>query len=232
MRKHGGMTMAIRALRVAILIALVLPLRPVAGHLSERSGAPVDRAGFLAFGTWLQAESAGRLDRAVARLRERGETFTMTIAAVSGRLVEAHGRTVGSTAVVRFRDLSGDRLARAEIEGRYGLLLAEVEAMRAMLAAAPMPVWIRDARGRLAWVNGAYAAAVEANDATGAITRGLELLDSPSRQLIQLAHAADPAFVKRLPAIVAGTRRIFDVAVITAKNGSAGIAGDVTAIET
>ena len=156
----------------------------------------------------------------------------MTIAAASGRLVEAHGRTVGSSAVVRFRDLSGDRLARAEIEARYGLLLAEVEAMRAMLAAAPMPVWIRDARGRLAWVNAAYAAAVEANDPAGAITRGLELLDSPSRQLIQMAHAADPTFVKRLPAIVAGTRRIFDVADITAKNGSAGIAVDVTAIET
>src|SRR6185503_3437585 len=128
---------------------------------------------------WLQAESAGRLDRAIARLRERGEPFTMTIAAASGRLVEAHGRTVGSSAVVRFRDLSGDRLARAEIEARYSLLLAEVEAMRAMLAAAPMPVWIRDARGRLAWVNGAYA-----------------------------------------------------VADITAKSGSAGIAVDVTAIET
>jgi PAS domain-containing protein len=170
----------------------------VAGRLNERSGAPLDRAGFLAFGTWLQAESAGRLDRAIARLRERGEPFTMTIAAASGRLVEAHGRTVGSSAVVRFRDLSGDRLARAEIEARYGLLLAEVEAMRAMLAAAPMPVWIRDARGRLAWVNGAYAAAVEASDPAGAITRGLELLDSPSRQLIQMAHAADPAFVGTL----------------------------------
>jgi len=204
----------------------------VAGRLAERSGAPVDRAGFLAFGTWLQAESAGRLDRAVTRLRERGESFTMTLATATGRLVEAHGRTVGSSAVVRFRDLSGDRLARAEIEARYGLLLAEVEAMRAMLGAAPMPAWIRDGRGHLAWVNAAYAAAVEANDPAGAVARGLELLDGPSRQQIAATHATDPVFLRRVPAIVAGTRRIFDVADIGAKNGSAGIAVDVTAIET
>jgi signal transduction histidine kinase len=216
------------------LVAWGAPGQPplVAGRLHERSGAPLDRAGFLAFGTWLQAESAGRLDRAINRLRESGEPFTMTIAAATGRLVEAQGRTVGSSAVVRFRDLSGDRLARAEIEARYSLLLTEVEAMRATLAAAPMPVWIRDGRGRLAWVNGAYAAAVEANDPAGAIARGLELLDSPSRQLIASAHAADPVFLKRLPAIVAGSRRIFDIADIAAKNGSAGIAVDVTAIET
>jgi signal transduction histidine kinase len=216
------------------LVAWGAPGEPplVAGRIAERSGAPLDRAGFLAFGTWLQAESAGRLDRAISRLRERGESFMMTLATASGRLVEAHGRTVGSSAVVRFRDLSGDRLARAEIEARYGLLLAEVEAMRAMLAAAPMPAWIRDARGNLAWVNAAYAAAVEANDAAGAVARGLELLDGPSRQQIAAAHASDPVFVKRVPAIVAGSRRIFDVADIAAKSGSAGIAVDVTAIET
>src|SRR5439155_1302371 len=99
--------------------------------------------------------------------------------------------------VVRFRDLSGDRLARAEIEARYGLLLTEVEAMRAMLAAAPMPVWIRDARGRLAWLNAAYAAAVEANDPAGAIARGLELLDSPRRP--QAARAGRLPHLARRP---------------------------------
>jgi signal transduction histidine kinase len=215
------------------LVAWGAPGEPplVAGRLGERAGAPADRAGFLAFGTWLQPESAGRLDRAVARLRERGEPFAMTIAASTGRLVEAHGSTVGSIAVVRFRDLSGDRLARAEIEARHATLLAEVEAMRAMLAATPMPVWIRDARARLTWVNRAYAAAVEAGEPASAVSRGLELLDSPGRQQILAAHASDLLFAKRLPAIVAGTRRIFDIVDVAAPGGSAGIAVDVTALE-
>src|SRR5689334_10460945 len=57
------------------LVAWGRPGEPplVAGHLSEESGVPTDRQRFLAFGTWLQPESAARLERAIATLRERGE---------------------------------------------------------------------------------------------------------------------------------------------------------------
>ena len=200
----------------------------ISGNLPAESGAPADRSGFLAFGTWLQPESAGRLDRSLARLRDEGEAFRLTIASHSGRLIEATGRTVGSSAVVRFRDLSGDRLARAEIEARHALLVAEVDAMRAMLAAAPMPVWLRDNNGRLAWANAAYAAAVEAKSGEEAVDRGLELLDTAGRRLIEAAHAASPVFMKRLPAIVVGSRRVFDVVDVASPHGTAGIAVDAT----
>ncbi len=203
----------------------------IAGNLPARAGAPADRAAFLAFGTWLQPESAGLLDRALGRLREHGEAFTLVIATNARRLIEAQGRTVGGAAVVRFRDLSGDRLARAEIETRYNLLLAEVDAMRAMLSAAPMPVWLRDDKGSLAWVNAAYAVAVEAADEADAVRRGLELIDSAGRQMIEAGHRSDPVFIRRLPAIVSGARRIFDVTDIASDSGSAGVAIDATAAE-
>jgi signal transduction histidine kinase len=203
----------------------------VAGSLPARAGVPAERAAFLAFGTWLQPESAGRIDRGVQRLRERGEAFTMVLATNADRLIEAIGRTVGSSAVVRFRDLSGDRLARAEIEARYDLLSAEVEAMRAMLSAAPMPIWLRDGDGRLVWVNGAYAAAVEATSEGDAVERRLELLDQNGRRLILDNRTRGAVFNGRLPAIVAGNRRVFDVADVASPTGSAGIAYDMTAIE-
>jgi signal transduction histidine kinase len=203
----------------------------VAGSLPERAGVPADRAGFLAFGTWLQPESAGRLDRGVSHLRERGEAFSLVLATGAGRLIEALGRTIGVLAVVRFRDLTGDRLARAEIETRYNLLTAEVEAMRAMLAAAPMPIWLRDAGGRLLWVNAAYAAAVEASSGADAVKRGLELLDQTGRALIDRSRDAGSAFNGRLPVIVAGDRHVFAVSDIASPSGSAGIAVDMTAID-
>jgi signal transduction histidine kinase len=203
----------------------------VGGTLPSTTGAPADRAGFLAFGTWLKPESAGQLDRAIATLRDRGEPFIMTIATRAGRLIEARGRTFGGTAVVRFRDLIGDRLARAETQARHDLLLAEVETMRAMLAAAPMPIWLRDEKGALIWVNAAYAAAVAAKDGDAAVAQNLELLDDPARQGIDAAHASSAIVAKRLPTIVAGSRRIFDVADIAAEDGGAGIAVDVTEIE-
>ncbi len=203
----------------------------VGGKLSAQAGVPGDRAAFLAFGTWLQPESAGRLDRALARLRERGEAFVLTLATAPGRLIEAAGRTVGGLALVRFRDLTGDRLARAEVEARYQLLAAEVEALRALLTAVTMPVWLRGVSNRLVWVNRAYAAAVDAANEADAVERGAELLDSGVRQSIATAHMANTVFASRLPAIVAGNRCVFDVTDIAVSSGSAGMAVDMTAIE-
>ena len=203
----------------------------VAGGLPPSAGVPADPTMFLNFAAWLKPNSASRLGQLVANLRERGEHFQQVVATAGNRLIEVRGRTVGGSAVARFRDLSGERLARAEIEERHDLLAAEVETTRAMLASAPMPIWLRDEKGALVWVNAAYAAAVEAKDDAAAVALGLELLDTNGRSAITAAHASDPVFTKRLSAIVAGARRIFDVADITSDGGSAGIAVDVTEVE-
>lgn len=203
----------------------------IAGRLPADTGAPADRAAFLAFGTWLKPESAARLDRAVARLRDHGEKFAVTLATAPDRLVEAAGRTVGSLALVRFRELTGDRLARAEAETAYQLLAAEVDAMRAMLSAVPMPIWLRDTAGRLAWVNAAFAAAVEAEDEDDAVSRNLELLDASARRAIADDHRTTPVASRRLPAVVADNRRVFEVSDVVSQSGSAGIAVDVSAID-
>jgi len=202
----------------------------VSGGLPPDTGAPADRAAFLAFGTWLQPESAGRLDRAVTRLRELGETFSVTLATARQHLIEVGGRTVGGMAVVRFRELTGDRLARAEVEAEYQLMAAEVDAMRALISVAPMPVWLRDSGSRLAWVNAAFAAAVDAKDESDAVERQLELLDAKARHLIADEHGAGAVVSRRLPAVVGGDRRIFEVCDVVSESGSAGIAIDVTGI--
>jgi signal transduction histidine kinase len=201
------------------------------GRLPDQVGAPAERAGFLAFGTWLRPESAGRLDRAVARLRERGEAFTLTLATVADRLVESQGRTIGSSVAVYFRELSGDRLARAEVTARYELLAAEVDALRALLSAASMPIWLRDNDGRLVWVNRAYAAAVDAASEADAVERGLEFLDTNGRRTIEAGHREAAVFDGRLPVIVSGNRHVFSVVDVVSATGSAGIGIDVTAIE-
>jgi len=122
-------------------------------------------------------------------------------------------------------------LARAEAEAEFQLLTAEVDTLRAMLAAAPLPVWMRDASGRMVWVNAAYAAAVEAKDENDPVARERELLDTNARRVIADAHKAAAMVSRRLPAVVAGSRCIFDVHDVAADAGSAGIAIDVSAID-
>lgn len=202
----------------------------VTGNLPADCGAPAGRAAFLAFGTWLQPASAGQLDRAVARLRDAGEKFSVYLATTRGRLVEASGRTSGGLALVRFRELSGDRLARAEIEAEYQLLAAEVEAMRTMLSASPMPIWLRDADGKLVWVNAAFADAVGASDESDAVEQQIELFETDTLGQIADDHQKAVLANRRLEAMADGKRRVFDVCDVASPNGSAGIAVDVTAI--
>ena len=78
------------------------------------------------------------------------------------------------------------------------------------------------------FVNPAYARAVEAKDAADAGARGLELLDRAAREEASRARAAGKAYTGRVPAIVAGSRRNFDVLDVPTRKGSAGLAVDAT----
>ncbi len=100
-----------------------------------------------------------------------------------------------------------------------------------LLDSLPAPVWARDESGRLIFVNAAYARAVEAADAADAVARDLELLDHAAREQVAQARAEAKPYAARLPAIVAGTRRIFDVVDAPSHNGSAGMAIDRTEAE-
>ena len=186
----------------------------------------------LAFGSWLDAGKARAMEDAVDALRAHGEAFAMTLTTLAGSAIEAQGRAVTGRAVLRLKDLSGVKRELLELAGRHEALLTEVASLRALIERLPSPVWMRDAAGRLAFVNAAYAQAVEARNAVDAVERSLELLDSAARENIARSRAAGGAYAGRLPAIVAGTRRSFDVLDFRTETGSAGLGIDATEAET
>jgi signal transduction histidine kinase len=187
----------------------------------------------LAFGSWLDAAKAAEMERAVEALRARGEAFAMTLTTLAGRPIEAQGRAIGGRAVLRLKDASAVTRELVELRERHEKLLTEIASLRTLIETLPSPAWTRDAVGRLTFVNSAYARAVEAKDATDAVERNLELLDSSARETI--AHARSNGggtYSGRLPAIVAGARRSFDVLEIRTETGSAGLGIDATEAET
>ena len=105
----------------------------------------------------------------------------MTLRTVGGRVMEADGRPIMGRAVLRIRDVSGDRLELMHLQDQHVLVADEALAMRGMLDALPHPLWLRDHDGRLTWVNAAYARAVEAPNGLEAVVRGIELLDRAVR---------------------------------------------------
>jgi signal transduction histidine kinase len=165
----------------------------------------------LGFGSWLTPASAAGLERALDRLRERGEAFRQTLIGLTGRHFDAEGRAVGGRAVLRIREISGDRLELINLRLRFDEALAETKGLRALLQELPEPAWLRDADGRLAFVNAAYVRAVEAKDADDALRGQVELLDQAARDAAAKACDAGGVWRDRTTGVVAGARHALDV---------------------
>jgi signal transduction histidine kinase len=185
----------------------------------------------LAFGTWLPPEPALQMDHAVDALREAGEGFLLNIITSNGHAFEAMGRAIGGQAIVRIRELGGLRRELAETHLRHKALLEETEMLRGFAAAAPWPIWTKRANGGLAYANAAYARATEASSVADAITRDLELLDSAGRGEMDRTLNDAATFTARLPIVVGGERRFYDVHARNVEGGRAGIAIDASEAE-
>jgi signal transduction histidine kinase len=201
----------------------------VEGEFSLVADAPLPRR-VLGFASWLAPELAQKLDQAVERLRQRGEAFSMTVASLAGRHFDVDGRAIAGRAVMRIRDISGDRLQLVRLRENHNRLLEQIGALRAMLDAVADPVWTRDGEGRMTWVNAAYARAVEVKDAIDAAARGLELFDRATREAAVTARLAGEVWRWRVPAVAAGERRFYDVVDVPTAGGSAGLARDLSQI--
>jgi signal transduction histidine kinase len=182
----------------------------------------------LAFGTWLPPELALQMDHAVDALREAGEGFLLNLTTSNGHSVEAMGRAIGGQAIVRIRELSGLRRELAETSLRHKALSEETEMLRGFAAAAPWPIWAKHANGGLSYANPAYARATEAAGVTDAVERNLELLDSDDRSDMDRALGTTATFNARLPIVVGGERRFYDVHARNVGGGSFGIAIDAS----
>jgi signal transduction histidine kinase len=203
----------------------------ILGTLPPESGAPDERSSFLAFGRWLTARSAAALENAVAGLRERGSAFDMVIEAQNGAPLEVQGRRTPAYVIVRFLSLSESQrlLARLKLDNQR--LSSQYGTVLGLLDALAMPAWIRGKDGQLDWVNGAYAAAVEAGSAEEALRGAKELLGTQARESIAAGHHTSAVVKQSLSTVVAGDRRVFAVTDFSGEEESAGIAFDNSEVE-
>lgn len=185
----------------------------------------------LAFGSWLAADQAQMMQNAVERLRNNGEAFAMTLNTLGAKSIEAEGRAIGGRAVMRLRDVSGIKSELAALTARHERLVDDMTALRTLVDSLPFPVWARDREGRLDFVNAAYAGAVEAADPNEAVERNLELLDRSVREDAARTLGNNTPYRNRVPTVIAGARRIFDVVEMPTRAGSAGIGVDFTELE-
>jgi len=185
----------------------------------------------LVFGSWLEPDQARLIESAVEALRARGVGFAKTVTTQADRLIEAEGQAIGGRAVLRLRNVSGIRHQLGDLLVRHQRQIEETDALRTLVDAVTAPIWARDATARLVFANKAYARAVEARDGADVVERGVELFDRATGAGLMHAEETAQAYAGRLPAIVAGTRRSFEVQSFPNRSGSAGIGIDVTGAE-
>ncbi|PPD16282.1 MAG: two-component sensor histidine kinase [Methylobacterium sp.] len=197
------------------------------GLLLEATASPR----LLSFSEWLPADEAQSLEREAFRLRQEGRSFSRAIRTLLGEHVEIEGRPVAGRAVMVIRLLRGESLEIARLQDERRAIDRMFSQMRGMLDAIPQPAWLRDAAGRLVWVNAAYLRAVDARSDTEALDRQIELLDSGDRAAIFEETTQRGQFRGALTAVVAGERRRLDVVEVRGEQGGGGFALDITDLE-
>jgi len=202
----------------------------IEGDFALVADAPLPRR-VLAFSSWLEPGLAAKAQQAVERLLGRGEAFSIAAAGLKGRHFEIDGRAIAGYAVMRIRDVSGDRLQLARLRDSHAEANSALAALRALLDAIPHPAWTRDAEGRVAWSNLAYAHAVEAKDSAEVASRNLELFDQDLCAEALAERRRSGAWRRRAPAVVAGERKMFEVVEVAMQTGAAGIANDLSELE-
>lgn len=203
----------------------------VLGALPENCGAPLERAGFLAFGRWLRPESVLVFDRCVTALRENAKAFDLVVETVNGTLLDVTGRISGGYAVARFFSLQGVQAERAMLQTENHNLTQALALLRSLFDRLEQSVWTRDAQGRIDWVNKAYARAVDASDAVHAVAENRELFGTQARERIERERLQQQGFRDRIATVIDGDRHMFDVTDVAGSIGSAGFASNVSEIE-
>jgi signal transduction histidine kinase len=192
-------------------------------------GAPAKRA--LAFGTWLLPTDAAAVEGALEQLKQRGEAFRLIAQAVGNRFIEVEGHTIGGRAILRLRDVTGDRAELLKARAELAEARNDLRSTTMLLDAVAYPLWIRDSADRLIWANQSYLQAVEAPSLEDAMARSVELLSQPTREEARRQRGTGATFASRVTAVVAGQRAVLDVIERPTAGGSAGIAVDVSELE-
>lgn len=183
----------------------------------------------LGLSNWVAAELVEPLAKAIAGLVDAGQAFQRCVQTTKSAFFEIDGRPVGAAAVLRIRDATFLRRQLAEATADRGKAEATLSNIFGLFDAIPDPVWLRELKGDLVWVNQAYARAVEAKDAKDAIERRLELLDAPALAAARAASTESGEWRQRVVAVSAGDRRTFDVMEVKRGDGSIAMAVDQTA---
>ena len=193
----------------------------------------------------LSAGTDGLAPDDLARLRDAltaaaaGEPLALSLAAQgSARVLRILGGPAPpphppGTVLAWIGDATAEEQARRRHETEAAEHRAALDALSALIEAAPFPMWYRGPDLELALVNGAYVNAVEAADAAAVIAARIELIeeigDTSPKANAALVRDQGRTVARTLPTTVGGERRMLRV--VEVPLGSGGVGGYAIDVE-
>lgn len=206
--------------------------RLVLHTLPPRLGVPAKLPQLLRFGAWLHPDDAGRIATSVEHLQKTGEAFVANASTIEGHVLEVSGAVAGADMILRFKPFSPVNAELVRLIGENKRLKQSLDDRESLLDTLPVPVWLRDHRGALTWVNAAYATAVNTKGCEDVLRQQIELFEMRQRaELSRKMQLKKPARL-RLQTIVDGHVQIYDTVAAPLARGSCGAALDVASLAT
>jgi signal transduction histidine kinase len=182
----------------------------------------------------IDARDLDALIAAVRIARATGRSIEQVISLPGAeRMLRVRGQAYNPPGVDRravllwFLDASEQQREMAVLRAETEKLRRTLDALSALIEAAPFPMWHRGPDLALGLVNGAYVRAIEAASASEVITRGLELIETGTgptpRASADAARESGRISTRNAPAIISGHRRMMRV--VDVPIGDAGVAG-------
>ncbi|NWG70331.1 MAG: PAS-domain containing protein [Parvularculaceae bacterium] len=199
---------------------------PIARLLESLGNLPVEDDG--------PSDEIKTLRDKVHELRAHGLPFSGSVVTSEGRPIEADGRVAGSQVALWLTDPAVRMAEDAGLIGKVRERTTDLHGALALLDRVPMPAWRRNADLSLAWVNRAYADAVEAASPAAALKDQLEL-DSGARKIAERAAAERRPVDGRIIVNIRGERRVFRIVETPMHTAGAaalgGVATDITDLD-
>lgn len=184
-------------------------------------------------------DDAAALAREINTAQKTGKMLTRSLQVRGSKRVlmlrggRADDRLLEGGAVLWFADATENLREVEQLEGERSKLGQAIEALSALIEAAPFPMWHRGPDFRLALVNTAYVKAVEAASAAEVIASGHELIEAARgngpAKIAEQAHASGQIAIRTVPATIAGARRM--IRIVDVPLGAAGVAGYAVDVE-
>ena len=87
------------------------------------------------------------MESALEQLRERGEAFRLTARCLGNRFIDVEGRTIGGRAILRLRDVTGDRAELLQAQAKLATARSDLRSMTMLLDDVAYPA-LDPRRGR------------------------------------------------------------------------------------